>query len=130
MPTMSLLQNAEQADRRSEPRLRFSWQMYFQQNWGGRVEQGRMLDLSSKGAAFLAPADTDLWPGKRLSLRITHPMVSNGLFTVLDVRREGEVIRVEPQPNGRKRVAVRLTVPLDYCPAGEGIDRFAAGVTM
>jgi len=78
-----------------------------------------MIDLSRSGAAFLVSQTSDVWPGKRLSLRITHPMVSRGLFSILSLRREGEVLRVDAHSSGRKRVAVRLAAPLDYDPVGD-----------
>jgi hypothetical protein len=110
------------AERRSETRLRYSWQMYFQHPDDGRVEQGRMVDLSSRATAFLVGGDSALWPGKRLFLRITHPMVRGEAFNIAELRRAGEVIRVDPYVGHQKRVAVRLLCPLDYNPVGDSCD--------
>ncbi len=103
-------------ERRRESRLRYSWQMYFQPH-DGRIEQGRMVDLSSSGACFLTKNACDLRPGHRLPLRLTHPMIQDDLFTIIEVRREAEVLRVEPHACDQQRVAVRLDPPLDYAPA-------------
>lgn len=108
-------------DRRTEPRLRYSWQMYFQPN-DGRIEQGRMVDLSSSGACFLTKTYCDLRPGARMPLRLTHPMIQDELFTIIEVRREAEVLRVEHHACDQQRVAVRLHPPLDYNPVGESHD--------
>lgn len=87
-----------------------------------------MVDLSSSGAAFLAPANSPIWPGKRLSLRITHPMLQDGFFSICNVHREAEVLRVDSHTAGTNKVAVRLLVPLDYDPAGNASG--IAGVTV
>jgi len=122
MPTAPSLAPTTSTERRSEPRLRYSWQMYFQHPQDGRMEQGRTLDLSRSGAAFTAPSDGRLWPGKELFLRMTHPMVSGESFSVLEVRRAVQVLRVDPYNGDCNRVAVRLTTPLDYDPASDAAD--------
>ncbi|MBN1342908.1 MAG: PilZ domain-containing protein [Phycisphaerae bacterium] len=107
------------SDRRAEPRLRYSWQMYFQLDRHGRVEQGRMVDLSRTTAAFLAKDDGDLAPDQQLHIRLTHPMVQGELFGILEVRRSARIIRLDPYISDHKRVAVRFDAPLDYEPAGD-----------
>ncbi len=115
-------------ERRSEPRLRYAWQMYFHADEQGEPEQGRMIDLSASGAAFLARADAPLWPGKEVFLRITHPMIRGEAFDILEIRRAAEILRIEPHAGHRNRVAVRLTAPLDYDPVGDAANN--RGATM
>ncbi len=89
-----------------------------------------MLDISTRGAAFLVPFESDVWPGKKVAVRITHPMISNGMFTIQNVRREAEVLRVDTHTTGRKRVAVRLLVPLDYDPVGDSPDQLGGDTVL
>jgi hypothetical protein len=108
----------EPTEQRAEPRLRYQWSMYFQHPEDGRVEQGRMVDLSRSGAAFLADTGSDLWPGKQIDLRLTHPMLDKDRFSVLDVRQAAEVVRVEQHNDAQNHVAVLLSEPLAYDPVG------------
>jgi len=102
--------------------------MRYQRDADPHVTAGRMVDLSENAAAFLIAEDNHVEPGERVFVRLTHPMVSGGLFTIQDVRRYAKVLRVDPDGDGQRRVAVGFTPPLDYNPVGDAVP--AHGGTM
>ena len=95
--------------------------MRYQRDEDAHPTGGRMVDLSEHAAAFLVADDSDVQPGERVFVRLTHPMVSGGLFTIQDVRRYAKVLRVDTHDDRQRRVAVGFTPPLDYNPVGDAV---------
>ncbi len=78
-----------------------------------------MVDLSRTGAGFLTQGREPLQPGREINLRLTHPMVQEGFFSVIDVRRRAQIVCVRPHMGDRIRIGVQFHAPLDYDPAGD-----------
>ena len=117
---------SQRIERRGERRLRFSWPLWYlpacngeDEGYSARLEQARMVDLSSTGACFLVSADEQLWPGQSVPLRFTTPRLRDGRFAIEHVCSQVRVIRVEHYGGAMKRVAVRFDRPLDFQPAAE-----------
>lgn len=104
-------------DRRSEPRLNYSWdsQIYTEGTRGGRL--GRMVDLNSKGAAFLVSNDTDLSLGGEIEMGIMYPRVVNGNFDIINDHLRGEVVRNDWYNSEMKRLVVEFHAPMEDHPA-------------
>ncbi len=104
-------------DRRSEPRLNYSWdsQIYSEETRGGRL--GRMVDLNSKGAAFLVSSDMNLSLGGKIEMGIMYPRVVNGNFDIVHDHLEGEVVRNDWYNPEMKRLVVEFREPMENKPA-------------
>ena len=109
----------EDAERRTEPRLRYAWdaQVMMPGVRGGHV--GRMIDLNSKGAAFLLPNDRHAPVGKDVTLRLSYPRVEDGEFNIVTNERPGRIYRSQNYNPEMKRVVVTFNDHLDDAPALE-----------
>ena len=102
-------------ERRTYPRLRYGWQMYYERPNQTRSDIGRMIDLSEVAARFRVGPSCWFDPGQKLTIRFSHPHVSEEYgFEVRTVSREADVMRVEHGPAGYNDIVVRLGQPLHY----------------
>ncbi len=109
-------------ERRSEPRLRYFWPIWYSSDGNLDVQQGRMVDLCSRGMSFLAPIGDYPQPGDQLWLRSSYPLVHDGAFGMASFTTVGRVLRTEQSSPLQRRIAVQFGSPLEHCPvevAGE-----------
>ena len=109
-------------ERRSEPRLRYFWPIWYSSDGNLDVQQGRMVDLCSGGISFLAPIGDYPQPGDQLWLRSSYPLVQDGAFGMASFTTVGRVLRTEQSSPLQRRIAIQFGSPLEHCPvevAGE-----------
>jgi hypothetical protein len=109
---------------RREPRLCYSWPVWFAEDFGGELSQGQMMDLSSGGAAFTCYADDRCpYPGQHVTARFSVPRYGpDDSFDMVDYVRSGRVCRVEGVNSALRRVAMQFSEPLPFRP-GERTDQ-------
>jgi len=106
-----------QHERRSEPRLRYFWPIWYSCDGNLDVQQGRMVDLSSRGMCFLAPIGDYPQPGDHLWLRSSYPLVEDGAFGMASFTTVGRVLRSEQSSPLQRRIAVQFGTSLEHSPA-------------
>ncbi|OHB55500.1 MAG: hypothetical protein A2Y07_02855 [Planctomycetes bacterium GWF2_50_10] len=105
-------------ERRTEKRLRYSWPVWFAENFDGVLNQGQMVDVASGGAAFTCYADASPYPGQPITARFSVPQYGNDdSFDMQNFIRSGKVCRVEDISPYVRRVAVQFATPLSFKPA-------------
>jgi len=120
----------ENAERRIEKRLRYSWPVWFAENFNDMLTQGQMIDVSSRGAAFSCYADRCPWPGQHITARFSVPRYDQGdSFDLENFIREGHICRVDEISPFVRRVAIQFAEPLPFKP-GETDDVDAEDVML
>jgi hypothetical protein len=116
---------------RSENRLRYSWPVWFAENFDDMLSQGQMVDVSSKGAAFTCYADKCPQHGQKITARFSVPKHhSSDPFDLESFVRSGHICRIEDTGPFVKRIAIQFAEPLPYNPAdSQKIDTSLAAKT-
>lgn len=105
-------------DRRREKRLRYSWPVWFAENYNDILSQGQMVDVSSNGAAFTCYADKCPFTGQNITTRFSIPRHgSDEPFDMENFVRNGDICRIDQVSPFIRRVAVRFAEPLPFKPA-------------
>jgi len=110
------------ADRRREPRDPAAFAFWYEPAGGGLSRSGWMLDISEKGASFLAATTKAPRWGTRIRLKEMYSrdrLVRERTPTLPDTAR---VVRVEPPDGTTRRVAVQFDAqpPAELVPPGRG----------
>ena len=108
---------ADVMDRRSEPRLRYFWPIWYSSDGNMDVQQGRMVDLCSGGISFLAPQGDYPETGDQIWLRSSYPVLEDGSFGMASFTTMGQVLRTERSTPMQRRIAVKFAAPLEHKPA-------------
>ncbi len=107
-------------ERRREKRLRYSWPIWFAEDFDDILSQGQMVDISSGGASFTCYADRCPAPGDRITARFSVPRHEESeSFDLSNFIREGDICRIDELGPYIRRVAVRFAEPLPFRPAEE-----------
>lgn len=107
-----------QVERRTEPRLRYSWPVWFAEDFADVLTQGQMVDISSGGAAFTCYADSCPIPGEKITARFSVPRFADeDSFDLENFIRDARICRVEEMGPFLRRVAVQFHSPLPFRPA-------------
>ncbi len=102
---------------RSETRLRYSWPVWFAENFDDMLSQGQMVDVSSKGAAFTCYSDKCPHQGQQITARFSVPRHhSSDPFDLENFVRSGHICRIEDEGPFVKRIAVQFAEPLPFNP--------------
>lgn len=102
---------------RSENRLRYSWPVWFAENFDDVLSQGQMVDVSSKGAAFTCYADKCPQHGQQITARFSVPRHhSSDPFELENFVRTAHICRIEDEGPYVKRIAVQFAEPLPFNP--------------
>jgi len=101
-----------QNDRRQAPRIRFSWPLWFGPHQQGRLTAGQVVDLSRQGVSFTVASPACPTLGAHLFTRFSYPAALSDNFELGSYFHWAQVLRVDPAPGGRCRVALRLHQPL------------------
>ena len=105
-------------ERRSEPRLRYYWPVWFAENFNDTLAQGQMVDVSSRGAAFTCYShDGCPYPGQHITARFSVPHYGpDDSFDMANFTRSAHVCRVENVNSFLRRIAVQFADPLPFNP--------------
>jgi hypothetical protein len=105
-------------ERRREERLRYSWPVWFAENFSGVLNQGQMVDVSSGGAAFTCYTNNCPSQGQSITTRFSVPHYNHDESFDLDsFIRSGSVCRIEEVNPYLRRVAIQFAKPLPFKPA-------------
>ncbi|MCF7956638.1 MAG: PilZ domain-containing protein [Phycisphaerae bacterium] len=103
---------------RSESRLRYSWPVWFAENFDDMLSQGQMVDISRKGAAFTCYADKCPQNGQSITARFSVPRHhSSDPFDMENFVKTGHICRIADEGPHVKRIAVQFAEPLPFNPA-------------
>jgi len=108
----------ENNERRTEQRLRYYWPIWFAEDFGKKISQGQMVDISSRGAAFTCYADDScLHPGQQITARFSVPRYGpDDSFDMANFTCSGHVCRVDNVSSFLRRVAFQFAEPLPFRP--------------
>ncbi len=111
-------------ERRTEQRLRYQWPIWFAENTESNREQGQMVDISSKSAAFTCYADGSYrYPGQHIISRFSVPRRGpDDSFVMANFTRYGQICRVEKINPFMHRIAVRFFEPLPFKPGEQAVE--------
>lgn len=102
---------------RTETRLRYSWPIWFAENFDEVLSQGQMVDVSSKGAAFTCYADKCPQQGQQITTRFSVPRHhSSDPFEMDNFVRAGHICRIDDEGPYVKRIAIQFAEPLPFKP--------------
>ncbi|MHC4855217.1 MAG: PilZ domain-containing protein [Planctomycetota bacterium] len=105
-------------ERRGEERLRYSWPVWFAEDFDDVLTQGQMVDVSSGGAAFTCYTDRCPTPGERITTRFSVPKFDESdSYDLANFIRDGRICRIDDLGPYVKRVAVQFAQPLPFSPA-------------
>lgn len=117
-------------ERRRESRLRYSWPIWFAEDFDEILTQGQMVDVSSSGAAFTCYADRCPTSGEHITARFSVPrfgLEEDDTFNLSNFIREGKICRIDELGPYVRRVAIQFSEPLPFAPADEKVE---SGVDM
>lgn len=104
-------------ENRSESRLRYSWPIWFAENYDDILSQGQMVDVSSGGAAFTCYSDRCPHVGQEITTRFSVPSHgSDDPFALENFVRSGNVCRIDEISSYVRRVAIQFAEPLPFKP--------------
>ena len=113
----------EAAEQRAEQRLNYRWPVQFTQDNQEEAFPGQIVDVSSRGIAFLCHADENCpYTGQYLTTNFAVPYFdrSNSFDTVL-FNRSGYVQRLDELSSQVHRIVVCFEEPLFFKPGEQGI---------
>jgi len=104
-------------EQRSERRLYYNWPLRFARQLGENLCEGQMLDVSSKGGAFIYKADENCpYPDQQITALFGVPRFESEMENFI---RKCRVCRVDNISRFMRRVAVEFLEPLSFEPAKE-----------
>jgi hypothetical protein len=109
-------------ERRREARLRYSWPIWFAEDFDEILTQGQMVDVSSGGAAFTCYADRCPTHGEHITARFSVPrfgQCEEESFDLSNFIRDGKICRIDELGPYVRRVAIQFSEPLPFEPAAE-----------
>ena len=105
-------------ERRGEERLRYSWPVWFAEDFDDILTQGQMVDVSSGGAAFTCYADRCPTPGEHITARFSVPKFDESdSYDLANFIRDAQICRIDDLGPYVRRVAVQFSEPLPFSPA-------------
>lgn len=101
-------------NKRRDKRVRFFWPV-----WVGHEKEvndvmfrGKAVDLTREVVAITVPVDTPVQEGESLLTRFSFPKGDTNLFDMGNYKGWAEVVRIEKDYHGNKRIALKLSVPI------------------
>lgn len=105
-------------ERRREKRLRYSWPIWFAEDYDDILIQGQMIDVSSGGAAFTCYADRCPAYGDHITARFSVPRYEDqDTFDLENFIRDGHICRIEELGPHVRRIAFQFHEPLPFVPS-------------
>ena len=107
-------------ERRREKRLRYNWPVWYagKEDIDETVLPGRMVNVSSGGAAFTCSSEEDCphldqWLTTHFSVPHSCP---DGSFDMEGITRVSKVCRIDRVDNELRRIAIQFVEPLPFKP--------------
>lgn len=99
-------------ERRKEQRLRYELPVWFAEDFNEAVSEGVMVDISSRGMAFICDADENC-PSmeQQLTLRFSIPGLGTNSSDMQNITRTGRVFRIDDVGESQCRVAIQFDEP-------------------
>lgn len=114
---MENTKDTESTERRREARLRYHWPIWFGSDFKGILNQGQMVDITSKGAAFTCYTDNCPNNGQSITARFSVPRYEEDeSFDIENYVRSGQICRIEQISPFLKKVAVQFSDALPFSP--------------
>lgn len=110
---------------RSEYRLKYRWPVWFAEDFEQTLAEGLMVDVSSRGMAFVCNADENCpQVGQRLTARFSIPRPEeDDSSDITSFTRTGHVLRVDIINTLLRQVAIQFEEPLSLKPCDQaGVD--------
>ena len=119
------LSGKRKKEQRKEQRLRHRRPVWFAEDFGAELSQGRMVDVSSMGMAFTCRADENCsHPGQQIAARFSVPRLNpDDSFDTVSFNRIGRICRLDRVNSPLRRVAVQFAKPLPFKPAEQAIGK-------
>jgi len=116
----------ETKEHRKEQRLSYHWLMQFAGSVKEPPFQGRMVDISSEGAAFVCSVNNNYPPaGKLVTTRFSVPRFDcEKSFESVNFIRIGRVCRVDKIDDSLRRIAIQFARPLPFEPGKQPISKY------
>ena len=113
-------------EQRAEQRLCYHWFIQYAGSVKRPLSQGRMVDVSSSGAAFICFANKDCpLVGKLVTTRFSVPRFdSDKSFDTASFNRIGRVCRVDNINSSLRRIAIQFARPLPFKPGEQNISKY------
>lgn len=106
-------------EKRGERRARFSWPLWFGYEETGRLFTGQVIDLSCSAVSFGTTDANHPQVGQHVVTRFSFPRDAHGTLDVGSYRHWSEVIRVDDNTAGGKRIVLRLHQRLEKQPSNQ-----------
>lgn len=101
-----------QKERRAEPRIRFSWPLWFGYEDNGPLMRGQVVDLSCSMVRFSTEQQLAPPVGHHLLVRFSFPQSISEQLEMGSYYHWAEVTRLDDMLGQKKRVTMRLHQPL------------------
>ncbi len=99
-------------ERRKEQRMHYELPVRFAEDLNTAVSQGVMVDISSRGMAFICNTDDNCpYPGQKLTTRFSIPRLGADCSDMQSLTRTGRVCRIDTLSKNRRRVAMQFDEP-------------------
>ena len=99
-------------ERRKEQRMHYELPVKFAEDLNTAVSQGVMVDISSRGMAFICDNDEKCPSvGQQLNMRFSVPRYGRDCSDMHEINRTGSVFRIDDLHESRRRVAVQFDDP-------------------
>ena len=110
-------------EKRAEQRLRYRWPVRFAAKVGQKPLRGQIVDITSRGLAFLChPGEDCPHPEQLVTTGFGVPHFnSHGSFDTVFFNRVGRVCRVDSLNDKVNRVAIQFAEPLFFQPGQQSI---------
>ncbi len=96
-------------ERRIEERLHYELPVWFAEGSSDPSFQAVMVDISSRGMAFICDADENCQSvGQQLTMRFSVPRYGRDCSDMHEITRTGCVFRIDDLHESRRRVAVQF----------------------
>ncbi len=119
-----LMNNGKIKERIREHRLYYDWPICFAEDFEKTLFQGRMLNVSSMGAAFICNADSRPYPGQHVTTRFRVPRFGSAYpFNIVLFTNVSRICRVDDIDNLLRRVAIKFVRPLFFKPGEQDISK-------
>ncbi|MBN2064049.1 MAG: hypothetical protein JW745_04530 [Sedimentisphaerales bacterium] len=107
-------------NKRRDKRVRFFWPVWVghEREVNDVMYRGKAVDLTKQVVAITVPGTTPVCVGEALLTRFSFPKGDTNMFDMGDYKGWSEVVRVESDLHGNKRVALKLKSPIKeeyYC---------------
>lgn len=106
-----------QHERRNEHRIRVTWPLWFGYEGTQRLFNAQLIDVSRSAVSFRVQGHDCPEVGQHIATRFSYPCHSSSKFEMESYKHWSEVMRIDTDPYGGRRVVLRLHEQLAQHPA-------------